>query len=63
MTSNPSAANVLIANAVPLFESMGIAIGIAIEKLCDVVVFLESKRDRQLPGHMKRGWDHRRSCE
>ena len=58
-----AAGNIPTEDAVHMFESMGIATGIAIDRLCEAVVFLESKLDRQLPGHMKRVLEHRRSCE
>jgi hydroxymethylglutaryl-CoA lyase len=58
-----AAGNVPTEDAVHMFESMGISTGIAIEMLCEAVAFLESKLNRQLPGHMKRVLNHRRSCE
>lgn len=58
-----AAGNIPTEDAVHMFESMGISTGIDIERLCEAVAFLESKLDRQLPGHIKRVLDHRRSCE
>ena len=58
-----AAGNIPTEDAVHMFESMGVSTGIAIATLCEAVAFLESKLDRQLPGHMKRVLDHRRSCE
>ena len=58
-----AAGNIPTEDAVHMFESMGIPTGIAIEKLCDAVAYLENKLARQLPGRMKRVLDHRRSCE
>lgn len=58
-----AAGNIPTEDAVHMFESMGISTGIVIETLCEAVAFLESKLDRQLPGHMKRVIDYRRSCE
>jgi len=58
-----AAGNIPTEDAVHMFESMGIATGIAIDKLCDAVALLESKLDRQLPGRMKSVLDYRRSCE
>jgi len=57
-----AAGNIPTEDAVHMFESMGIATGITIEKLCETVAFLENKLDRQLPGRMKRVLDYRRSC-
>ena len=58
-----AAGNIPTEDAVHMFESMGIPTGIAIEKLCDAVAYLENKLERQLPGRMKRVLDHRRRCE
>ena len=58
-----AAGNIPTEDAVHMFESMGIPTGIAIEKLCDAVAYLENKLERQLPGRMKRVLDYRRSCE
>ncbi len=58
-----AAGNIPTEDAVHMFESMGIPTGIAIEKLCEAVAYLENKLDRQLPGRMKRVLDHRKSCE
>ena len=58
-----AAGNIPTEDAVQMFESMGIPTGIAIEKLCDTVAYLENKLARQLPGRMKRVLDHRRRCE
>jgi hydroxymethylglutaryl-CoA lyase len=58
-----AAGNIPTEDAVHMFESMGIPTGIAIEKLCDAVAYLENKLARQLPGRMKRVLDYRRSCE
>jgi hydroxymethylglutaryl-CoA lyase len=58
-----AAGNIPTEDAVHMFESMGIATGVDINKLCAAVALLENKLDRQLPGHMKRVLDHRRSCE
>jgi len=58
-----AAGNIPTEDAAHMFESMGIPTGIAIEKLCDAVAYLENKLERQLPGRMKRVLDYRRSCE
>jgi hydroxymethylglutaryl-CoA lyase len=58
-----AAGNIPTEDAVHMFESMGVATGIAIETLCEAVAFLEDKLARQLPGRMKRVLDHRRRCE
>jgi hydroxymethylglutaryl-CoA lyase len=58
-----AAGNIPTEDAVHMFESMGLPTGIAIEKLCDAVAYLESKLERQLPGRMKRVLDYRRRCE
>ena len=58
-----AAGNIPTEDAVHMFESMGIPTGIAIEKLCDAVAYLENKLERPLPGRMKRVLDYRRSCE
>lgn len=58
-----AAGNVPTEDAVHMFDSMGVATGIAVETLCDAVAFLEDKLDRQLPGRMKRVLDHRKNCE
>jgi hydroxymethylglutaryl-CoA lyase len=58
-----AAGNIPTEDAVHMFASMGIPTGIAIEKLCDAVAYLESKLERQLPGRMKRVLDYRRRCE
>ena len=58
-----AAGNIPTEDAVHMLESMGIGTGIAIEKLCEAVAFLETKLDRNLPGRMKRVLDHRLSCE
>jgi len=57
-----AAGNIPTEDAVHMFESMGMPTGIAIEKLCEAVAYLENKLERQLPGRMKRVLDHRRSC-
>lgn len=46
--------NVATEDAVNMFESMGIATGIDMEGVCEVVAFLEEKLGRALPGRMKR---------
>lgn len=58
-----AAGNIPTEDAVHMFESMGIATGIAIDILCEAVAFLETRLDRQLPGRMKRVLDQRRGCE
>ncbi len=58
-----AAGNIPTEDAVHMFESMGVSTNIVIEKVCEAVAFLEDRLDRQLPGHMKRVLDHRRSCE
>jgi hydroxymethylglutaryl-CoA lyase len=58
-----AAGNIPTEDAVHMFDSMGVATGIAVETLCEAVAFLEDKLARQLPGRMKRVLDHRRSCE
>ena len=58
-----AAGNIPTEDAVHMLESMGIPTGIAIDKLCEAVAYLENKLGRQLPGRMKRVLDHRRGCE
>jgi hydroxymethylglutaryl-CoA lyase len=57
-----AAGNVPTEDAVNLFESMGIATGISLERLIEAVVFLEDLLRRPLPGRMKRVLEYRRSC-
>ncbi len=57
-----AAGNVPTEDAVNLFESMGIATGIALDRLIEAVAFLEDVLQRPLPGRMKRVLDHRRGC-
>jgi hydroxymethylglutaryl-CoA lyase len=57
-----AAGNVPTEDAVNLFESMGIATGISLERLLPAVAFLEKVLQRPLPGRMKRVFDHRHSC-
>jgi hydroxymethylglutaryl-CoA lyase len=58
-----AAGNIPTEDAVNMLESMGVPTGINIEKLCEAVVLLENKLNRQLPGRMKKVLDHQRSCE
>ena len=58
-----AAGNIPTEDAVHMFESMEVATGINIAKLCEAVDFLEDKLERQLPGRMKRVLGYRRNCE
>ena len=58
-----AAGNIPTDDAVHMFESMEVATGINIAKLCEAVDFLEDKLERQLPGRMKRVLGYRRNCE
>ena len=49
-----AAGNVATEDAVNLFESMGVATGIDIERLCAVTTLFESLLGRRLPGRMNR---------
>jgi hydroxymethylglutaryl-CoA lyase len=57
-----AAGNIPTEDAVQMFESMGVDTGIAIERLCEAVAYLEHKLDRPLPGRMKRVLEYRRQC-
>jgi len=57
-----AAGNIPTEDAVNLFESMGIATGISLDRLLEAVTFLETVLHRQLPGKMKRVMDHRQAC-
>ena len=57
-----AAGNIPTEDAVNLFESMGIATGISLDRLIAAVAFLEDVLQRPLPGRMKRVFDHRRCC-
>lgn len=57
-----AAGNIPTEDAVNLFESMGIATGISLDRLLEAVTFLETVLRRQLPGKMKRVMDHRQAC-
>ena len=59
-----AAGNVSAEDAVNMFESMGIATGVDVEKLCAAVDFYEEKLGRQLPGRMNRVLKHaNEGCE
>jgi hydroxymethylglutaryl-CoA lyase len=49
-----AAGNVATEDAVDMFERMGMATGIDMEKLCHAVDYIESRLERQLPGRMTR---------
>ncbi len=53
-----AAGNIPTEDAVNLFESMGIATGISLDRLLEAATFLEKVLHRQLPGRMKRVMDH-----
>jgi hydroxymethylglutaryl-CoA lyase len=58
-----AAGNVPTEDAVNMFETMGIATGIDLHAVCEVVAVLEEKLQRRLPGRMSQVVRHRRGCE
>jgi hydroxymethylglutaryl-CoA lyase len=57
-----AAGNVPTEDAVNMFESMGIATGIDLARLCEAVDYLETTLGRPLPGRMKRVLFQTRRC-
>lgn len=57
-----AAGNVPTEDAVNMFESMGVATGVELERLLTAVEYLEKLLERRLPGRMKRVYDYRKSC-
>jgi len=49
-------------DAVHMFESMGIATGIELDRLMGAVDYLEKTLGRPLPGRMKRVLDFQQNC-
>jgi len=57
-----AAGNVPTEDAVNLFESMGIATGIDLARLCEAVAYLETVLQRPLPGRMRRVLAQAQGC-